>query len=76
MNKSVEAMVDGSTYILTRLFQVGIFLAFINVIAQTGTFAVIAGVAENAPAFIVVPVAIFNRDFNWDSSWGLRRFCF
>ena len=56
MNKSVEAMVDGSTYILTRLFQVGIFLAF--VIAQTGTFAVIAGVAENAPAFIVVPVAI------------------
>ena len=57
MNKSVEAMVDGSTYILTRLFQVGIFLAFINVIAQTGTFAVIAGVAENAPAFIV-PVAI------------------
>lgn len=58
MNKSVEAMVDGSTYILTRLFQVGIFLAFINVIAQTGTFAVIAGVAENAPAFIVVPVAI------------------
>ena len=59
------------SYILTRLFQVGIFLAFINVIAQTGTFAVIAGVAENAPAFIVVPVAIFNRDFNWDSSWGL-----
>lgn len=58
MNKSVEAMVDGSTYILTRLFQVGIFLAFINVIAETGTFAVIAGVAENAPAFIVVPVAI------------------
>ncbi len=58
MNQSVEAMVDGSTYILTRLFQVGIFLAFINVIAQTGTFAVIAGVAQNAPEFIVVPVAI------------------
>jgi hypothetical protein len=36
-----------SQYILTRLFQVGIFLAFINVIAETGTFAVIAGVAEN-----------------------------
>lgn len=58
MNQSVEAMVDGSTYILTRLFQVGIFLAFINVIAQTGTFAVIAGIAQNAPEFIVVPVAI------------------
>ena len=58
MNQSVEAMVDGSTYILTRLFQVGIFLAFINVIAETGTFAVIAGAAQNAPAAIVVPVAI------------------
>lgn len=58
MNQSVEAMVDGSTYILTRLFQVGIFLAFINVIAETGTFAVIAGAAQNTPAAIVVPVAI------------------
>ncbi len=37
---------------------VGIFLAFINVIAETGTFAVIAGAAQNAPAAIVVPVAI------------------
>ncbi|MEG2504680.1 MAG: citrate transporter, partial [Carnobacterium sp.] len=58
LNESVEAMVDGSTYILTRLFQVGIFLAFINIIAETGTFAVIAGVANHAPAFLVVPVAV------------------
>lgn len=58
MNKTVESMIEGSTYILTRLFQVGIFLAFINVIAQTGTFAVIAGVAKGAPAAIVVPVAV------------------
>lgn len=58
MNESVTAMVDGSTYILTRLFQVGIFLAFINVIAKTGTFAVIAGVANNAPTAIVIPVAV------------------
>nr|WP_034559412.1 hypothetical protein [Carnobacterium gallinarum] len=58
LNQSVESMVDGSTYILTRLFQVGIFLAFINVIAETGTFAVIAGVANHAPAFLVVPVAV------------------
>lgn len=58
LNQSVEAMIDGSTYILTRLFQVGIFLAFINVIAETGTFSVIAGVATNAPAVIVVPVAV------------------
>lgn len=58
LNQSVEAMVDGSTYILTRLFQVGIFLAFINIIAQTGTFAVIAGIANAAPTMIMVPVAI------------------
>lgn len=58
LNQSVEAMVDGSTYILTRLFQVGIFLAFINIIAQTGTFAVIAGIASSAPAMIMVPVAV------------------
>ncbi|MGB6179531.1 citrate transporter [Carnobacterium sp.] len=58
MNETVEAMIDGSTYILTRLFQVGIFLGFINVIAQTGTFAVIAGVAEAAPVALVVPVAV------------------
>ncbi|MBO0441338.1 UIT9 transporter [Enterococcus sp. DIV0212c] len=58
LNQSVEAMVDGSTYILTRLFQVGIFLAFINIIAQTGTFAVIAGIASSAPIMIMVPVAI------------------
>lgn len=58
LNQSVEAMVDGSTYILTRLFQVGIFLSFINIIAETGTFSVIAGVAQSAPEFVVVPVAI------------------
>lgn len=58
MNQSVEAMIDGSTYILTRLFQVGIFLAFINVIAATGTFSVIASLANAAPTAIVVPVAV------------------
>lgn len=58
MNQTVESMVDGSTYILTRLFQVGIFLSFINIIAETGTFGVIAGVARSAPEAVVVPVAV------------------
>ena len=75
MNQSVEAMVDGSTYILTRLFQVGIFLAFINIIAQTGTFAVIAGVAQNAPEFVVVPVAILTGVLlSVDTCFASRRF--
>jgi hypothetical protein len=54
-NKRVKIYVDPSTIASTDLF---IEKSFINVIAETGTFAVIAGVAENAPAFIVVPVAI------------------
>lgn len=58
INKSFGAIVDGSSYILTRLFQVGIFLGFINVIALTGTFGVIAGVARLVPEFIVVSVAV------------------
>ncbi len=58
MNETATAMVDGSSYILTRLFQVGIFLGFINIIAETGTFGVIAGVANLAPTFLVVPVAV------------------
>ncbi|MBU5674260.1 citrate transporter [Paenibacillus brevis] len=58
LNKSLESMVDGSTYILTRLFSVGIFLAFINMIGQTGAFAAISSVAAEAPSAIVVPVAV------------------
>ncbi|QIK69399.1 citrate transporter [Erysipelothrix sp. HDW6C] len=58
INKAFSSMIEGSNYILTRLFQVGIFLGFINVIASTGTFAVIANVASAAPTAIVVPVAV------------------
>lgn len=58
INKTFSSMVEGSSYILTRLFQVGIFLGFINVIAKTGTFAVIAQFASNAPAALVTPVAV------------------
>ncbi|WP_217588109.1 citrate transporter [Lentibacillus saliphilus] len=58
MNESLEAVVDGSTYILTRLFAVGIFLSFINIIGDTGAFQVIAGIAEKAPSAFVVPAAV------------------
>jgi hypothetical protein len=58
LNKSVEAMVDGSTYILTRLFSVGIFLAFINMVGQTGAFAAISNVASQAPTALMVPAAV------------------
>lgn len=58
LNKSVAAMVDGSQYILTRLFSVGLFLTFINIIGETGAFTTIAGVVQSAPSGIVVPVAV------------------
>ncbi|WML37132.1 hypothetical protein [Clostridium sp. OS1-26] len=59
LNKSVDAMIDGSTYILVRLFQVGIFLTFINMIGKTGAFAAIVSVTKAAPAAFVVPAAVF-----------------
>lgn len=58
LNETGEALVDGSSYILTRLFQVGIFLTFINIIAETGVFTLIANVTTNVPNIIVVPAAV------------------
>lgn len=58
LNQSVDAMVDGSQYILTRLFSVGLFLTFINIIGEAGAFTTIADVVQSAPASIVVPVAV------------------
>lgn len=58
LNKSVNAMVDGSNYILVRLFSVGIFLAFINIIGETGAFASIVSLAKLAPPALVVPTAV------------------
>ncbi len=58
MNQSFEAIVDGSSYILTRLFGVGIFLAFINMVGDIGAFQAIAGIAEDVPTAIMVPTAV------------------
>jgi len=58
LKQSADALIDGSTYILTRLFQVGIFLAFINIIGETGAFSAIVSVAKSAPEVMMVPVAV------------------
>jgi hypothetical protein len=58
LKQSADAVIDGSTYILTRLFQVGIFLGFINIIGETGAFSAIVSVAQAAPAALMVPVAV------------------
>jgi hypothetical protein len=58
LNKSVDSMIDGSSYILTRLLQVGIFLVFIGLIEKTGAFATLAGLVKLAPPSLVVPAAV------------------
>ena len=58
LNKSVESMIEGSSYILTRLLQVGIFLVFIGLIEKTGAFGTIAGLVKLVPPSVVVPAAI------------------
>lgn len=58
LNETGEALIEGSSYILTRLFQVGIFLTFINIIAETGVFTLIANIATDVPNIVVVPAAV------------------
>jgi C4-dicarboxylate transporter len=45
--KVSENLIDGSRFILTTLFGVGIFLGFINMIGFLGTFAELAGLIAN-----------------------------
>ncbi len=58
LSQSVEALVEGSNYILVRLFSVGIFLGFINMIGDIGAFETIVGIARNAPIWLMVPAAV------------------
>ena len=58
LNTTSEALVDGSRFILTTLFSVGIFLAFINMIADLGTFEQIASLAKSVPESILLPVTM------------------
>lgn len=58
INRTCEALGEGSRYILTTLFSVGFFLAFINIIAALGTFEELAALVGNAPQAVVVPCAM------------------
>ena len=57
-SQTCEALIDGSSYILTRLFQVALFLMFITLIEKIGAFATIAAIAQNAPISLMVPAAV------------------
>lgn len=52
-----EYLVNGSSFILTRLFAIGLFLGFINIIGEIGTFKYIAELASRAPHSLVVAAA-------------------
>lgn len=56
--KLAEELVQNSSFLLTKLFSIGIFLGFINILAEIGTFTYIAGFIKSAPSFITVPVAV------------------
>ncbi|MDY3980195.1 hypothetical protein ACTQZK_10830 [Paraeggerthella sp. LCP19S3_G8] len=53
-----NALIDGSQFILTTMFSVGIFLGFINLMEQIGAFSNIASIASAVPTFIMLPVAM------------------
>ncbi|HHV39336.1 MAG TPA: hypothetical protein GXX70_07600 [Tepidimicrobium sp.] len=57
-SETSEALIDGSRFILTTLFGVGMFLAFINMIAEIGTFEELAAIANRVPEGIVLPTAM------------------
>lgn len=58
LTDSFNALVDGSSYILTRLFGVGFFLTFIYLIEKIGAFATIANIAKMAPDWLVYPAGV------------------
>lgn len=53
-----KSLIDGSRFILTTLFAVGMFLGFINIIAAIGTFVQLAALAGKAPQALVLPAAM------------------
>ncbi|SEN49382.1 Mg2+/citrate symporter [Amphibacillus marinus] len=57
-NETCEALIDGSKFILTTLFSVGIFLGFINMVAELGVFNQIADLASRVPTPFVLPFAM------------------
>lgn len=58
LNKTFDSLVDGSSYILTRLFGVGYFLSFIYIIEKIGAFETISNLAGVAPEWLMIPAGV------------------
>lgn len=57
-NNIAEDLVQNSAFLLIKLFSIGIFLGFINILSEIGTFTYIAGFIKVVPQYVSVPVAI------------------
>ncbi|MTI94654.1 MAG: hypothetical protein FH749_04075 [Firmicutes bacterium] len=57
-NESAKALIDGSKFILMTLFSVGMFLGFINLLGEIGTFSELAALAGRVPDVLVLPAAM------------------
>ena len=53
-----EALIEGARFILVTLFSVGMFLGFINMIGEIGTFSELAALAGKVPTGLVLPAAM------------------
>ena len=56
--QTCDAMIEGSRFILMTLLAVGIFLGFVNMIGEIGTFKALAELADKAPTSLTLPVAM------------------
>lgn len=57
-NRVGEMFIDGGLTILRYLFMVGLFLGFINMLGQIGTFAAIASLVGVAPVALITVAAL------------------
>ena len=57
-SETCEALTDGGRFILTTLFAVGMFLGFVNLMGEAGTFKQIAGLAGAVSPAFVLPAAM------------------
>lgn len=57
-NRIGEMFIDGGLTILRYLFMVGLFLGFINMLGEIGTFKAIAGLVSVAPVAVIVVAAL------------------
>lgn len=56
--QTCDALIEGSRFILMTLLSVGIFLGFINMIGEIGTFKEIAALAGKVPMSLTLPAAM------------------